>query len=81
MLLQTNGQSGWHVGDCSPSLAELCGGGGGAPAYSLFGYPALDNFDGRMQALEWVEAVQAKSTRWHKWKVRVAGEAAWRGGA
>ncbi|KAL6774590.1 hypothetical protein ACKKBG_A25570 [Auxenochlorella protothecoides x Auxenochlorella symbiontica] len=39
------------------------------PTYSLFAYPARDNYDGVMYPLKWVQAVQAKSTPGHKWKV------------
>lgn len=41
------------------------------PTYSLFAYPARDNYDGVMYPLKWVQAVQAKSTPGHKWKVRL----------
>jgi molybdenum cofactor sulfurtransferase len=44
-------------------------GGGGEPAYSLFAFPAYDNFSGKMNPAEWVKAVQAKSTPGHQWKV------------
>jgi len=44
--------------------------GGGEPAFSLFAYPAYDNFSGKMNPAEWVKAVQAKSTPEHQWKVR-----------
>ncbi|KAI7838435.1 hypothetical protein COHA_007698 [Chlorella ohadii] len=43
--------------------------GGGQPAFSLFAYPAYDNFSGKMNPAEWVKAVQAKSTPGHQWKV------------
>ena len=40
------------------------------PAYSLFAFPAYDNFSGKISPAEWVKAVQAKSTPGHQWKVR-----------
>lgn len=47
--------------------------GGGAvsepPAFSLFAYPAYDNYAGVMFPLPWVEGVQARSNATHVWKV------------
>ncbi|GAB4818580.1 hypothetical protein N2152v2_005626 [Parachlorella kessleri] len=41
----------------------------GEPAYSLFGYPAYDNYAGVMYPLSWVKEVQARSNKTHVWKV------------
>jgi hypothetical protein len=41
----------------------------GRPAYSLFAYPALDNYAGVMYPLRWVAQAQASSTRHRRWKV------------
>ena len=40
-----------------------------APTYSLFAFPAYDNFSGKISPAEWVKAVQAKSTAEHEWRV------------
>ena len=48
-------------------------GSSGEPAYSLFAFPAYDNFSGKISPAEWVKAVQAKSTPEHQWKVRGGG--------
>lgn len=49
-----------------PQAAE-----GGEKAYSLFAFPAEDNFAGVKYPLKWVQAIQAKSTDSHEWKVLV----------
>ncbi|KAL4427707.1 hypothetical protein ABPG75_001796 [Micractinium tetrahymenae] len=41
------------------------------PTYSLFAFPAYDNYAGLMYPLHWVKAIQAKSTRRHRWKVLI----------
>lgn len=40
------------------------------PTYSLFAYPAYDNYAGIMYPLSWVRGVQARSNATHVWKVR-----------
>lgn len=42
------------------------------PAYSLFAYPAYDNYAGVIYPKSWVRQVQALSTDQHKWKVGAA---------
>ncbi len=42
---------------------------GRQPTYSLFGYPAYDNYAGVMYPLSWVKEVQARSNDTHVWKV------------
>lgn len=38
-------------------------------SYSLFAYPAQDNYAGVLYPLNWVKQVQSKSTRNHRWLV------------
>jgi molybdenum cofactor sulfurtransferase len=48
------------------------GGSGEGPngtSYSLFAYPAKDNYEGVLYPLRWVEEVQRKSTPGHEWLV------------
>ncbi|KXZ42547.1 hypothetical protein GPECTOR_136g630 [Gonium pectorale] len=42
-----------------------------SPTYSLFTFPAEDNFAGVKYPLEWVRAVQSRSTDTHTWLVMV----------
>ncbi|KAG2483027.1 hypothetical protein HYH03_018058 [Edaphochlamys debaryana] len=42
-----------------------------APTYSLFVYPAEDNFAGVKYPLEWVRAIQSRSSDSHRWLVMV----------
>lgn len=44
-------------------------GGAGTTTFSLFAYPAQDNFAGVLHPLRWVAAAQARSCARHKWKV------------
>ena len=39
------------------------------PTYHLFAFPSYDNYAGVMFPQRWVQAVQAKSTDRHRWKV------------
>eukprot|EP00983_Pelagomonas_calceolata_P049336 1141470-Pelagomonas_calceolata.AAC.1 len=40
------------------------------PTYSLFGFPAEDNYAGVKFPLDWAKAVKQRSTEQHKWMVR-----------
>ncbi|GFR48351.1 hypothetical protein Agub_g10238 [Astrephomene gubernaculifera] len=42
-----------------------------APTYSLFAFPAEDNFAGVKYPLEWVRGVQSRSSDSHRWLVMV----------
>lgn len=57
----------------TPALAEgtaaQADGGAAGPAFSLFAFPAYDNFCGQMYPAGWVQAVQARSTPSHQWRV------------
>lgn len=44
---------------------------GTSPSYSLFAYPAEDNFAGVKFPLEWASAIKKRNTEDHKWMVRV----------
>lgn len=37
--------------------------------YSLFAFPAKDNYSGVLYPLSWIKAIQNKSTKFHKWFV------------
>ncbi|KAL4457811.1 hypothetical protein ABPG75_012676 [Micractinium tetrahymenae] len=45
------------------------GGSSPGPSFSLFAFPAYDNFSGAMCPAGWVQAVQAKSSPGHQWRV------------
>lgn len=54
-----------------PASSTAAPGDSGAtgPAFSLFAYPAYDNFHGKISPASWVQAVQARSTPGHQWRV------------
>lgn len=67
--LQPSGAHGGGSGNHGAANGSSSG-SSSEPAYSLFAFPAYDNFSGKISPAEWVKAVQAKSTPGHQWKVR-----------
>ncbi|KAL4443065.1 hypothetical protein ABPG77_008556 [Micractinium sp. CCAP 211/92] len=59
------------AGGTPPPASSTAGPGdsGAGPAFSLFAYPAYDNFHGKISPASWVQAVQARSTPGHQWRV------------
>lgn len=53
----------------SSGAASANGGAPAGPPFSLFAFPAYDNFSGKMCPAGWVQAVQAKSAGGHQWRV------------
>ncbi|KAG1671558.1 hypothetical protein FOA52_011280 [Chlamydomonas sp. UWO 241] len=55
------------VSSADASMPPPSSTGSGEPIYSLFAYPAEDNFAGVKYPTRWVESVRAKSTPSHRW--------------
>ncbi|GBF89223.1 molybdenum cofactor sulfurase [Raphidocelis subcapitata] len=55
------------LGAAGPGGGDAAEGGGARAIASLLAYPAMDNFEGRIYPLDWVDKARARSTRRHRW--------------